>query len=580
MPALTCRLASVVLLGGLAACGDANGPGSGLAASTLGDWPPVASTPVEGGVAGAYLAGRRALAAGDIRTAADRLEAALRADPDNLDLRRQVFTLKLASGQTEAALALAEELAVIDREADEARLLLAFAALKADDHATTLARLDEVRSRGIAGMALPMLQAWALFGAGEGDRALTVLESAETGDGLDEVRRYHRAAMLALAGEEAEAAELLRGIIERDPRAPTRLVRGLAAIEYRRGEVEAARRLLEEAHAETRSDVAIAAALAEVAAGKPPALPITDAATGMADALLSLARALAEQRAAAQGLLYGRLAGYLAPEHYDIPILLGEILLQQDNPEEAVRVLTEVPAESPHGWEARMLRAHALREQDRLDEALALLEAMADERPERIDPLVDMGDFLRREERYAEAEAAYSRAIERVDEVTPAHWRLFYVRGIAYERTDRWDEAETDLSRALELEPEQPFVLNYLGYSWVDQGTNLEKALGMLERAVELRPEDGFIVDSLGWAHYRLGNMEEAVRHLERAVELEPSDPVINDHLGDAYWRVGRKREARFQWERALVFEPEEDVVADIERKLREGLGENDPERG
>jgi Flp pilus assembly protein TadD len=237
-----------------------------------------------------------------------------------------------------------------------------------------------------------------------------------------------------------------------------------------------------------------------------------------------------------------------------------------------LRALEQVPAGSPVAWAAGLAQAQALQDLERVDEAVAQLEAMADQAPDRSDSLVTLGDLLRQEERFAEAEAAYSRAIARLPQVDRRHWRLFYARGIAYERTKRWPQAEADLLKALELEPEQPFVLNYLGYSWVDQGLNLDRAQGMLHRAVELRPEDGFIVDSLGWAYFRLGENDKAVTYLERAVELEPGDPVINDHLGDAYWRAGRTREARFQWQRALTFKPEPDAVATIQQKLAEGL--------
>jgi Flp pilus assembly protein TadD len=185
---------------------------------------------------------------------------------------------------------------------------------------------------------------------------------------------------------------------------------------------------------------------------------------------------------------------------------------------------------------------------------------------------VQLGNLLRRDEEYEGAESAYSRAIDRLGTPEREDWTLFYARGIAYERTKQWPKAEADFLRALELEPEQPFVLNYLGYSWVDQGMRLDEARDMLDRAVALRPDDGFIVDSVGWVHYRLGEYPQAVESLERAVELEPGDPVINDHLGDAYWRVGRQREARYQWQRALSLEPDEELIETIEQKLRSGL--------
>jgi tetratricopeptide (TPR) repeat protein len=155
-----------------------------------------------------------------------------------------------------------------------------------------------------------------------------------------------------------------------------------------------------------------------------------------------------------------------------------------------------------------------------------------------------------------------------------SNWSLYYVRGIAYERSKQWPKAEADLKRALELSPEQPLVMNYLGYSWIDQGVNLDEGMKLIRRAVELRPDDGYIVDSLGWAHYRLGQFDDAVRELERAVELRPQDPVMNDHLGDAYWRVGRKIEARFQWSHAKEMEPEKDDLAKIEAKLKDGLAD------
>ena len=173
---------------------------------------------------------------------------------------------------------------------------------------------------------------------------------------------------------------------------------------------------------------------------------------------------------------------------------------------------------------------------------------------------------------FAECADVYSKGIATIANPERPQWLIYYFRGICNERAKQWVKAEEDLKQALKLFPDQPHVLNYLGYSWIDQGLNLDEGMRMIRRAVEQRPDDGYIVDSLGWAYYRLGNYEDAVKHLDRAVELKPDDPTINDHLGDAYWKVGRVLEAKFQWAHARDLKPEPDELAKINQKLQDGL--------
>jgi tetratricopeptide (TPR) repeat protein len=292
----------------------------------------------------------------------------------------------------------------------------------------------------------------------------------------------------------------------------------------------------------------------------------------MAEAFFHLATVLYGERAQDMALLFVRYALELRPEFPMARILLGEILKGQERWEEAIAAYKELPPDTAYGWQARLGIAESLDSLDRTEEAISTLRQMVAENPERADAAIVLGNLLRAHERWTEAVEAYDTAVERLGEVTPNNWSLLYFRGIALERSDQWPRAEKDFLRALELEPDHPFVMNYLAYSWVEKGENYDRALNMLKRAVDLRPEDGFIVDSLGWVFYRLGRYEEAVEQLERAVELRPQDPVLNDHLGDAYWKVGRKREARFQWERALAFDPEEKDIPRIQGKLANGL--------
>mgnify|MGYP000565807262 FL=1 len=196
-----------------------------------------------------------------------------------------------------------------------------------------------------------------------------------------------------------------------------------------------------------------------------------------------------------------------------------------------------------------------------------------------------LGDLLRQQEEYGRAVRAYDTALELTPEDGPTRWFLLYARGISHERQKNWKQAEADFRAALELNPDQPQVLNYLGYSMVEKQVKLDEALNMIERAVAARPDSGYIVDSLGWVLFRLGRYDEAVSHMEKAVELMPVDPVVNDHLGDVYWAVGRSREAEFQWKRALSFVDPDDENAEadpdrIRRKLDVGLDQVLAEEG
>jgi Flp pilus assembly protein TadD len=297
---------------------------------------------------------------------------------------------------------------------------------------------------------------------------------------------------------------------------------------------------------------------------------------GMAEALFDLASALQGDRQLDLALVYARLATRLKPDFSGAVVLIGDLLERQGRLKDANEAYQLVSSDPIYGWAARLRIAGDLDALGDSDRAAVLLSQMSRERPERIDALVRLGDLYRAKNRYAEAVVAYDGAIQRLGpKPQNFEWGIFYSRGVALERTGQWQRAEADFLKALELSPDQPMVLNYLGYGWADQGVHLDRALGMISRAVELRPQDGYIVDSKGWVLFRLGDYSGAVGQLERAVELRPMDPVINDHLGDAYWRVGRRSEARFQWQRALSLEPEAQLTTALRAKLERGLQQN-----
>jgi tetratricopeptide (TPR) repeat protein len=525
---------------------------------------------------GSYLAAFHAEYIGDSTAAADFLGHVLAADAGNATVRRRAFIHLVSSGRVEQAVPLAEKIKSGGRTAALATITLSTVAARTGDLETADALLAAPLPGNFGEVIAPMLRAWIRQGLSDLDGAIEMLAPLEEDDGLKLFRDIQAALIYDLAGqpEKAETA-YAKAMVGGDSPA-LRLVEAYVSFLARAGKFDEARAILDAVPANQRSVVSYIAARANLERGREARRFVETSNQGLAQALFEVAVELRGENAPNVALFLAQLAVYVDPDLAIGHVLIAEILDDQGQVEAAVDSYHRVSDDSPLGWQVRVRRAELLSDLDKSDEAIALLEAMAAEREDQAEPLIRMGHILRGEERFEEAVVAYDRAAARIQDLQPRHWFLLYTRGIALERSKNWPRAETDFLKALEFEPDQPFVLNYLGYSWVDKGVHLERARAMIERAVELRPRDGYIVDSLGWALYRLGDFEGAVGHLERAIELRPEDPVINDHLGDAYWRVGRLREARFQWTRSLSLEPEEDQVDLIRAKIRDGLAPGD----
>ena len=520
---------------------------------------------------GNYLVGRYAHARGDYAAAAQHLQRVLADDPDNRSLLRRTVTLMVADGRIEDAAALAERLLDIEDSGRLAQFVLALRDARDGDYERALGRIDAIAREGVYTLLTPLAEGWLHTGAGSDAAALAALAPLADRDSYRPFFLLHAGLMHDLAGREADAEALLREAIAIS-NGSHRPVAALGSVLMRAGRVVEARVVYEEYRDQNPDIIWIERVLAAVDAGEAVPPLVTDAREGLAEALLGAAAVLPQRDSGEASLIYARLALFLRDDLDSARFLIGEILEDAERLEAAVDAYRSIPVGSDFAWAAQLRAAAGLADLDRQDEAVATLRRMADEQPERTDAVSALGDVFRRDEQYAEAAAAYDSAVERVATVEYRHWRLFYVRGIAFERLGEWPKAEADFKRALELEPDQPLVLNYLGYSWVEQGRNFDEAKAMIEKAVELRPDDGYIIDSLGWVAYRLGDFEEAVHQLERAVELVAGDPIINDHLGDAYWQVGRLHEARFQWRRVLTLEPEDDLAAQVRRKIADGL--------
>jgi len=540
----------------LSACGAAGSPGRTQVPATAPSEP--------AGVFGAYLAGRFAQSETDTTAAADRLLDALRREPDQAELIQRAFVASVLDGRPDA-LRLARRLP--DNQA--ASLLLIGAEAQAGRWDRAEQRVRSLPRQGPGGILSPLLLAWTLQGKGQTDGAIATLRPLAEGGRLRGIHALHLALIADLAGRNREAERYARMALAETPETSLRLLQLAGGILARNGREAEAARLFEEL-GRGLGDFSLAAATEPgrraLLAGRGVSSPVE----GMAEAKLALGAALRGQ-ASESGLILARLSLRLRPNFSPVLLLLAEHYAEERHPETAFALLETVQPGDPLARVAALRRATLLDRMDRTAEAERALRALAAEVPDALQPWARLGDIQRQRSRFPEAVTAYDAAIERLSAPRTDAWPLFYARGIANERAGRWARAEADFQRALELSPEQPYVMNYLAYTWVEMGKNLAEARRMLERAVELRPNDGNIVDSLGWALFKLGDMPGAIRWLERAVELEPRNSVINDHLGDAYWAAGRQNEARFQWQRALRLDPEPPEVPKIEAKLRSG---------
>jgi len=528
------------------------------------------------GLAGPYLAAEHAARRGDIQAAARYFIEALAADPDNPALVQQALLHQMAAGKIEGSVALARRLEELSPGHHLGLLLIAAHDLKSDQYAEVRKLLDSANLDNGPYVGR-LMDAWAAFGDGDVETArktLEDLEEAGTGGPAGKmVAAYHLGLLAAATGDDNAAIEHFdRSVEVSGGSISNRLSRIKAGSLARTGKVDEAIALIDERLSRSFGDKRLEALRVELTEGRLPAPEVTTAAQGAAESLFGVALFLSRGNNRIIGLAYSRLAVYLDPDLTEAKLAIAELLDNDGQYELAIAAYEAVPRNAPEAFSALIGRAQALAADDRVEAAIVAMREIVARYPRTIEAHTALGDMLRREERYADAAEAYDGAIALIGEPETRHWVLFYQRGITLERSHQWDRAEADFKKALELQPEQPLVLNYLGYSWIEMGRNFDEARKMIERAVEQRPDDGYIVDSLGWVLYRLGKFEGAVKHLERAVELRPVDAVINDHFGDALWKVGRTIEARFQWKRALSFKPDENEAERIRKKLEIGL--------
>lgn len=519
-----------------------------------------------------FLIGRYAYLTNDPALAAETAKRAAKRAPEDGFLLERAVSFMLLAGETDDAVKIARS--GLKKASDigaMTRLTLAADDFRNERYTLARDRLTNGDMDVFNRMIARSLAAWAAVGEDDAQGAKTHLIESFVGDNLfDGVNLYMLAFIQEMTGQEEEALQTFEAVWTE------RMRLAVAAEQYARllasrGKTDDALAIVTQFRREIGPNPAVDKILHSLEAGEAVSARKLSPREGASLALYALGAAFAAETSADFAGAYFELALHINPDFDLARTMLGNTLDQAGRQTEAVDILAGIDRSSPFFATSRGQLAWVFLRMNNDDAAIETAQAAYAETKDR-DLAIQIGDLHRALQDNQAAYDWFNRVVEQDEREDRSDWRPFYARALALDALDRWDEAERDLLKAVEIHPDQPEVLNYLGYSWVDRGVKLEEAFALIRRAVELNPRAGHIVDSLGWAYFRLGHYDKAVEHLERAVTLAAGDPVINDHLGDAYWRSGRHLEAGFQWKHALELETNEELRATIERKLKYGM--------
>ncbi len=533
------------------------------------------------GASGSYLAALVASAARDSAAAAEYYRQALNADSSNVRLLDQAFIAELLDGNLQEAFRFAEKIIQREPASTLARVVLGVRSVKQREY---------VRARGHFQRAsadlhqpdfgLALFRSFAMVGQGEKLAALKSLDRFSDAD-LRVFRDYFAGLLAGIGGLDSEAEARLQAAY-RAENGLMRVVEAYARELARRGKVEEARQVIARWTSDNPNQPYLDPLAKALAAEEKVRLLAATPAEGLAEVFYILGALGQGQRDPVTAMIYLQLASYLAPAEEIYVLTQAEFQDQARQFARAAALYAAIPAESPFANRAAIGRATALDRLEKHEEAITVLGNLLASHPGDYEAADTLGALLRMKKRWAESVAVYDAVLKTIPRLESRHFVLLFGRAIGYERQKMWPQAEPDFLAALDLLPRKPRtqreaaeraqVMNYLAYSWVDNGINIERSFDMLREAVALTPGDGAVVDSLGWAYFRLGKYADAVRELERAVLLKSGDPTINDHLGDAYFRVGRAREAEFQMAAIARTQPRAGGCGENPRQARKGL--------
>jgi tetratricopeptide (TPR) repeat protein len=514
----------------------------------------------------AYVQARAAAMAGDHERSAALFAALAEMQPGQVDLARQALAASISAGNMELALKLTRSVPA-QKLSTDARLLLAAELLRQRQPERAVQWLSVKADNGDLAFMAPLVSSWSAAERGDLARALQYIDAIPANSLLAPLAAEQRALLLLKFRRTAEAEPFARRAIGSAGMRENRLRLALADGFVAAGDKARAQIMLDG----MSGDAPVAQQ--RIAAGKSIGQAIDTPMEAYAEALTAFAANLARLQRAAPPIGLTQVARYADPKNTSTILLLALLLDGQDRLDEALELANAIPGDDALISQARDVQVRILTEEKRFNEAYAIAASAANARGAGKSDFSRLGEVLQAMKRNPEAADAYGRAIAaaRAEGENADLWSLLLLRASALEDADHWPEARAALQQALTLAPEQPLLLNFLGYGKLERGEDLDAAEAMIRKASELAPDDASIIDSLGWAQFKRGRLAESIATLQRAAEKDPEQAEIQEHLGDALYKSGRKFQARFAWEAALVT-AEDDIAARVKAKLLSGL--------
>ena len=553
---------AITISGGGDTSGDTGGDTSAASAAPAAETPSMHETST---TAGHYLAARQALYFNDVMQSADFFLDTLETDTNSVPILRQAFLTQYYYGDIERAAALGRQLESLDVMIPLGGEPGTALAIRNGDWAATAVLADRIAEDGASQVMAGLIRGWALVADGRGDAGISALleagRLAVTADGgMPTYFRLHAALMAERLGLANEAVQRVSGLEDRLTSA--HLMLQLAAFHARMGNSDTVERIISNRLSGQFNAAHVRTALDSQAHSIP------DLRRVIADAVVAMALHDRENDTGRSISARLRFSIFIDPDNEFSRFLLAQQMADLGQYDAAIAELAYIPPTGTYGQLARLLESSVVEDQGDVDAAIKALQLVVETNPDNANLHQRLGDLYRRHKMFRQSRDAYMAALDLGSNSGGLHRSI----GVALERLGEAKAAEAHLLRAIEINPDDAYALNYLGYWWADDGRNLDEAIAMIEHAVETRPDSGFFVDSLGWVHYRLGDPRTAVGYLERATELEPSDPEITGHLGDAYWALGRYDEARFKWRLALSLSDDAEERAMLDERLANGV--------